>query len=259
VSEFTAFKRGEGVIGWVVDCGQPALVRDPASDQRFVMRSDQVDLPRSIIAAPLLSTRGCVGVLSMARTSEPSFTEDDLRRLCLLAEMAAPHLDLARLAMLSQTDDLTLLFNRRYLDDVLVREIDRARRYGHPLSVLMLDLDHFKRVNDSFGHAVGDEVLRQLGDRLRALSRLADVALRWGGEEFLILMPETDGRRAREVAERLRVGIGGMPYATASGDQFVTLSIGVASLRPGDDAGALLRRADDALYQAKRGGRDRVV
>jgi diguanylate cyclase (GGDEF)-like protein len=259
VGDFTPFKRGEGVVGWVVEKGRPALVEDTSCDARFVMRPDQVDLPASIVAAPLHGTRGCMGVLSMARMEPPAFTAGELDRVCLLAEMAAPHLDVARLAVLSRTDDLTLLYNRRYLDDVLPREIDRARRYGHPLSILLMDLDHFKKVNDAHGHSVGDEVLRALGDRLRAFSRLADVALRWGGEEFLVAMPETDGSRAREVAERLRKGIGEQPYMTSAGELVVTLSIGVASLNPGDDATSLLRRADDALYRAKRGGRNRVA
>jgi len=188
----------------------------------------------------------------------PPFCEADLDTLCLLAEIAAPHLDVARLAALSQTDDLTLLYNRRYLDNVLPREMDRARRYGHPLSILLIDLDGFKATNDRFGHDVGDEVLRSFGDRLRALSRFADVSSRWGGEEFLVLMPETAGDRAREVAERLRVGIGGEPHRTTAGPVAVTLSIGVASLEPGDDMTSLVRRADEALYRAKRGGRDRV-
>jgi diguanylate cyclase (GGDEF)-like protein len=259
LSEFTPFRPGEGVIGWVVEQGRPALVEDARSDPRFVARPDQVDVPRSIIAAPLHGTRGCVGVLSMARLEPPPFDQGELDILSLLAEMAAPHLDVARLAVLSQTDDLTLLYNRRFLDDVLPREIDRARRYGHPLSVLMLDLDYFKEVNDRHGHECGDEVLRILGDRLRAFSRLADVALRWGGEEFVVLMPETNGTQAREVAERLRVGIGHQPYDTSHGDLVCTLSIGVASLDAGDDAVGLMRRADDALYRAKRQGRDRVA
>ncbi|MBW2261575.1 MAG: GGDEF domain-containing protein [Deltaproteobacteria bacterium] len=259
LSEFTPFSPGEGVVGWVVEQGRPALVEDATSDPRFVPRPDQVDVPRSIIAAPLHGTRGCVGVLSMARLEPPAFCEDELDILSLLAEMAAPHLDVARLAVLSQTDDLTLLYNRRYLDDVLPREIDRAKRYGHPLSVLMLDLDNFKEVNDRHGHACGDEVLRILGDRLRAFSRLADVALRWGGEEFVVLMPETNGTQAREVAERLRMGIGHQPYATSKGDLVCTLSMGVACLDAGDDAVGLMRRVDDALYRAKRSGRDRVT
>lgn len=257
-SEFAPFERGEGVIGWVVEKGLPALVTDTSTDERFLVRDDQVEMPETIIAAPLYGAKGCLGVLSLARMGPPPFAQGELDLVCLLAEMAAPHLDLARLAALSQTDSLTLLYNRRYLDDVLPREIDRARRYAHPLSILMIDLDQFKRVNDEHGHGVGDEVLRALGDRLRAFSRLADVSARWGGEEFLVLMPETDGQRAREVAERLCAGIGRQPYATSAGELVVTLSIGVAALEPGDDKIALVRRADDALYRAKRSGRDRV-
>jgi diguanylate cyclase (GGDEF)-like protein len=258
VSDLTPFRRGEGVVGWVAEKARPALVEDASADARFVMRPDQVEMPSSIIAAPLVGSRGCVGVLSLSRLEPPPFDEQDLDLACLVAEMSAPHLELSRLAVISQTDDLTLLYNRRYLDGVLPREIDRARRYGHELSVMLIDLDRFKDVNDRFGHAVGDEVLRALGDRLRALSRFADVASRWGGEEFLVVMPETGRGRALEVAGRLREGIGHQPYATSAGEIALTLSIGVASLEPGDDAPALVRRADEALYGAKRGGRDRV-
>jgi diguanylate cyclase (GGDEF)-like protein len=252
------FCKGEGVVGWVVEHGEPALVTDCGSDERFAVRDNQVAMPTSLVAAPMPGSSGPLGVLSMARMESPAFGSHELDLVCLLAEMAAPHLDLARLAVLSQTDELTLLYNRRYLDGVLPREMDRSRRYGHALSVLMIDLDHFKRVNDDHGHDVGDEVLGAFGDRLRALSRYADVAARWGGEEFLVMLPETAAGRAREVAERLRRGIGGQPYHTRAGAITVTLSVGVATLRPGDDRSSLVRRADDALYAAKRGGRDRV-
>jgi diguanylate cyclase (GGDEF)-like protein len=258
VSDMKPFVRGEGVIGWVVEEGRPALVTDTATDPRFTVRPEQVDMPASIVAAPLFSSRGCMGVLSLARMEPPPFAEQDMRLLTLMAELAAPYLDLARLAVLSQTDDLTLLYNRRYLDDVLPREIDRARRYGHPLSLMMIDLDHFKEINDRHGHAVGDEILRGMGDRLRAFSRYADVSARWGGEEFLVLLIETDEDKARQVAERLRQGIGELGHETSAGPLTVTLSIGVAALGTGDTASSMLRRADEALYRAKRGGRNRV-
>ncbi len=256
--DFTPFCRGEGVVGWVVENGQAALITDCSTDARFSRRDDQIRMPQSIVAAPMHGHSGPLGVLSMARLEPPPFEEKDLALVKLLAEMAAPHLDLARLNVLSQTDALTLLYNRRYLDGVLPREIDRARRYGHALSLLMMDLDHFKKVNDENGHEVGDEVLRTFGDRLRALCRFADVAARWGGEEFMVMMPETRSERAVEVAERLRMGIGGPPYETSAGPLEVTLSVGVATLLAGDDRSTLVRRADDALYEAKRAGRNRV-
>ena len=256
--EFSPFEPGEGVIGWVVARGEPALVTDTGTDPRFAMRPGQLNTPVSIVAAPLHGSSGPLGVLSMARFEGSSFDDRDLQVVQLLGEMAAPHLDVARLAVLSNTDELTLLYNRRYVNDVLPREMDRARRYGHDLSVLMLDLDHFKKVNDTHGHEIGDQILRGLGDRLRAFGRFADVPSRWGGEEFLVVLPETSAARAREVAERLRLGAGEQPYRTEAGPIRVTLSIGVASLQAGDDPSSLLRRADEALYRAKRAGRNRV-
>lgn len=257
-NDFAPFRRGEGIVGWVVEQGEPALVTDCATDERFVTREEQVATPSSIVAAPMQGASGPLGVLSMARMEPPAFKQGELDLVRIMGEMAAPHLDMARLHVLSQTDALTLLYNRRYLDDVLPREMDRARRYGHALSILMIDLDHFKRINDEYGHDVGDEVLNLFGERLRALSRFADLSARWGGEEFLVMMPETSGARAREVAQRLCTGLGTMPYQTRAGDVTVTLSIGVATMDPEDDRSSLIRRADDALYGAKRGGRNRV-
>jgi diguanylate cyclase (GGDEF)-like protein len=137
--------------------------------------------------------------------------------------------------------------------------LTRRQRYGHPFSLLMLDLDHFKRINDQWGHAVGDEALRQFADSVRCCLRAQDVAGRLGGEEFAILLPETGENVAMPVAERIRARMEQTPVPTEPGYCTVTVSIGVTQVEDGDDLEALLRRADEALYAAKERGRNRVV
>lgn len=155
----------------------------------------------------------------------------------------------------SQTDRLTGLYNRAALDELLAKEIERSDRYGRTMSVVLIDLDHFKRVNDQLGHLAGDRVLIAFADVLRNTIRNYDSAGRWGGEEFLILCPETNADQARVVAERICAATRIHPFETGWRH---TVSIGFAELRPRDDSDALLLRADDALYQAKNSGRDRV-
>ena len=139
------------------------------------------------------------------------------------------------------------------------RELERARRAGRGLSVLMLDLDHFKDVNDTLGHAAGDLVLRLLGALLPNVLRVNDLAGRVGGEEFCVLLPEVDGAHAVEVAERLRKGFADASETAEGLARRVTLSVGVAELHAADETlEALLLRADQALYRAKDGGRDRI-
>ncbi len=160
------------------------------------------------------------------------------------------------------TDGLTGLHNRRYLERHLTTLVQQATARDKPLSVLVLDIDHFKRVNDSFGHAAGDEVLREFSRRVRKAVRGIDLACRLGGEEFVVAMPDTDAALALLVGERLRQKIAGEPFPIAdSGKSIaVTVSIGICSLAsPEDTADNLIKRADQALYLAKRDGRNRVV
>jgi len=160
--------------------------------------------------------------------------------------------ELQRLAI---TDRLTGIFNRAYFDEVAVKETERAARYGEPLSLLLFDIDHFKAINDSYGHLVGDQVLieltRRVGDQLRA----NDVLARWGGEEFAVMLPHCEVAEAVRVAEKLRALIQTQPFDPVGQ---VTSSFGVADFRPTDNLDTWLKRADDALYAAKAGGRNQV-
>ncbi|NGN40062.1 PleD family two-component system response regulator [Mesorhizobium sp. CGMCC 1.15528] len=160
------------------------------------------------------------------------------------------------------TDGLTGLHNRRYLDSHLQTLFDRAVARRRPISVMITDLDRFKSVNDTYGHDGGDDVLREFARRLRKNVRGIDLACRYGGEEFVVVMPDTDGVIAEKVAERIRSEIAQTPFAVGKDGQTlnVTISVGVSSLRRGTDTVEdLMKRADVALYEAKTGGRNRVV
>ena len=163
---------------------------------------------------------------------------------------------------LAITDGLTGLHNRRYMEMHLQALLDQAASRGRALSALVVDIDHFKQVNDAHGHDAGDDVLREFSRRLKASVRGIDLAVRLGGEEFVVVMPETDGAVARIVAERIRTKTAAKPFQIRGGEALldVTVSVGVASfLGAEDDAAALLKRADVALYRAKTDGRNRVA
>lgn len=156
----------------------------------------------------------------------------------------------------AETDELTGLSNRRKIERVLAREFDRAMRYARPLSIVMIDVDHFKRVNDSYGHSVGDIVLMSIARRIRKRLRVSDHVGRWGGEEFILICPETDTTDAMLVADRIRRTIKQKPVRTAG---TMTASFGVATYNGQGDYEVLIAEADKYLYAAKEQGRDRII
>jgi len=155
-------------------------------------------------------------------------------------------------------DALTGVFNRRHVEDVLVKEVERAERHARPLAVAILDADHFKRINDTHGHQIGDAVLRAMSHRFQTMLRANDVLGRYGGEEFVVVFPETRLEEASAVAERLRIAVADRPIEVGSGALGVTVSIGLAAHAPGQGRDELLQRADAALYTAKQDGRNLV-
>ncbi len=161
----------------------------------------------------------------------------------------------AEIHLLATTDSLTGIANRREFSAILAREVDRAKRYGTPMSLAMYDLDYFKRVNDTFGHDVGDYVLQTVTRLVKENIRANDVVARWGGEEFMVLMPQSDVQAARNASEKLRLAIAGHHFDKVGN---LTASFGVAAFEPQDDLNSLLKRVDDALYRAKEQGRNRV-
>jgi two-component system cell cycle response regulator len=159
------------------------------------------------------------------------------------------------------TDALTGLYNRRYMESHVGTLVEQATTRGKPLTVLILDIDYFKAINDGWGHDAGDDVLREFAVRIRKSIRGIDLACRYGGEEFVVVMPETDMAVATVVAERLRRRIATEAFQIQQGARKidVTISVGIAALGPGDNPAAVIKRADQALYRAKRDGRNRVV
>ncbi|MEA5444598.1 diguanylate cyclase [Gammaproteobacteria bacterium AB-CW1] len=164
-----------------------------------------------------------------------------------------------RLEQMVVRDRLTGMFNRVRIDEVLEQEFVRAKRYQRHFSVIFIDLDRFKNVNDNHGHLAGDEILKTLATYIQDNIRITDTAARWGGEEFLVVLPETGMEEAYQVAEKLRQAFEREPFELDDQQIHITLSLGVAACQPGDSIEAILARADKALYEAKRNGRNQTV
>ncbi len=226
----------------------------------------------SVAMIPLRHRGRLIGSINLGSDDPGRFTRrhatDFLEHLGIIASFCIENtVNRARLLRSGFTDVLTGWHNRRYLQVRLKEELARARRDGSRLVCLMLDIDHFKRVNDTWGHAAGDEVLREIAVRIDAQVRASDVAARYGGEEFVVLMPHTDYASGRLLAERIRDAAAARPFALPDGGEVaVTISIGIAGVSPQAADGdlktlgeALVARADVALYRAKAEGRNRVA
>jgi two-component system cell cycle response regulator len=254
------FCKGQGLLGWVAETGKTVRVGDSKREPRFVDRRDRGFPVCSVLSVPVRSGDRTLGVLSVSSAAQEAFCEEDEVLAQLLASAAAQALRAAELHKLALTDSQTLAYNRRYLVPRLCEEIERAQRHAAPLSVLLMDLDHFKRVNDQHGHAVGDTVLRAFTDALRACVRAVDVVIRRGGEEFVLIMPATDELQACVVAERVRSRLASEALYVRSDLRIEqTVSIGVATWDRLEGPESLEERADLAMYDAKRRGRNLVV
>jgi diguanylate cyclase (GGDEF)-like protein len=218
---------------------------------------------KSAIVAPLVMKGQVLGALSLESTKASAFNESDLRLLVSFGATATAAIQNARLhsevQKLAITDALTGLYNRRGLFELGQREVERSRRYKRPLVAIMMDVDHFKFINDYYGHAVGDQVLVAVAKRCSDNLRRIDILGRLGGDEFTFLLPETDMFTASHVAERVRQTVSERPVVTEETPISVSVSLGVAratSATP--DLEVLISRADAAMYVAKREGRNRV-
>jgi diguanylate cyclase (GGDEF)-like protein len=218
---------------------------------------------RQMLALPLIQRGVVIGVVCLE--SHQPYDQAISRLAFSLTQPAAMAVENARLfdevQRLATLDGLTGTYNRRHFMELAQMQFDSARRFSQPLSALMLDVDHFKSVNDRYGHAVGDQVLRGLADRCHSALRSIDVLGRYGGEEFAIMLPNTERHSGAAVlAERIRQCVDEAPFNTDAGPIHVTVSLGVASADDSTEGlGALLKRADLALYEAKQAGRNRVV
>jgi diguanylate cyclase (GGDEF)-like protein/PAS domain S-box-containing protein len=243
------------------DTGQPIIIPD------IRLQEDWVDVAgarwiRSYAGAPIQVKGKTVGFINLNAAVPGFYTESDAQRLQAFAHQAAVAVENAQLYDRIQeqaiTDQLTGAYNRRGLFEMGRREVERALRNGHLLAALILDIDHFKVVNDTYGHLTGDRVLQLLTRRCLDHIRKIDIFGRFGGEEFVILLPDCDSQGAIKIGERLRKCVEGEPFQTESRDIRITISLGAATVRVPDDLASLIGRADKALYAAKQAGRNRL-
>jgi diguanylate cyclase (GGDEF)-like protein len=252
-------KMGEGIAGWVAQTGKPAIVNDTQRDPRFARRFDTKTQfqTRSVLCAPLISRGRTIGVVEIINKLGGRFTRADLDILLTLVEPCAIAIENAmlfqRTEQLTITDDLTKLFNSRYLSLYISREIKRCKRHGIPLSVIFLDLDGFKNINDQYGHLAGSGTLAEVGLILAEAVRESDILARYGGDEFVVVLPETPASGALVIAERLRKAIEEHSFLSAQGlAARISASFGIASypdhaLTPE----GLIQKADQAMYRVK--------
>jgi two-component system, cell cycle response regulator len=252
-------RKGQGIAGWVATEGQAVLLDDARLDPRFVPYPDQPYEIRALIVAPLLTGREVIGVLSVTSPQPAAFSHSDLTLVKLLANCATPAIDRARLRMLATYDQQTQAYAKHMLLPKIAQEIESCQRAHEPLSVLSLDLDHFKQINDRFGHAAGDEALIGFANLVRGLVRRQDSLVRRGGEEFVMILPSASLEQAMRTAERIRERLASAPLPL--GQEIVasmTVSIGVATWSASETPAELEARADAAMYTAKRDGRNCV-
>ena len=224
----------------------------------------EVQRTGSFMSVPIRAGGKMIGMLALTRPPSDRMSEHETRLVGALADQAALAIENARLFAkleeLSTHDELTTLPNRRSFKDRLAREMADAKRYGHPLSVMVIDVDHFKKLNDREGHAAGDEALVEVSRVLKASLREVDMVARYGGEEFVVILSRTAEPDAIKVGEKLREGVANIGLPSAAGQPLghLSVSIGVAQLEEGEDGAALVQRADRAVYVAKKEGRNRV-
>jgi two-component system cell cycle response regulator len=261
-----------------LESGSPVLVEDIRTSPLYTTTRAMWDreglqvIIRSVIALPFALDRRQAGVFFLRRTrAEPPLTGEDVHFADTVIKAAVAAIqraqviemtkaDNARLEALAHTDPLTMVLNRRALVSRLSAEVERARRYDSVVTILMIDLDHFKGVNDTYGHPAGDQVLRDVAQLLQHEVRSVDIVARYGGEEFIIVLPETASEGAVAFAERIRERIEGRMFESTGHSLLLTASIGVATFPSARVSSMedLIARADEALYRAKAEGRNRV-
>jgi diguanylate cyclase (GGDEF)-like protein len=259
-------KVGEGIAGWVAKNGEARVVPDVRNDPFFASRVDEATKweTHSVICVPLRSKLRVLGVIQLVNVDMAQFTDSELFVLQSLSDFAAIAIENARwvekIQELTITDDCTGLYNARHLYKTLETEVYRSSRFGYEFSILFIDLDHFKSVNDTHGHLVGSKLLAEIGYLVKAQLRLIDFAYRYGGDEFVVLLPQTSKDQALVVAKRLRDAMRSTRFCREEGLNLnVLASIGLATY-PHDARTAhdIIRQADEMMYLVKNTTRDNI-
>ncbi|MEW6418364.1 MAG: sensor domain-containing diguanylate cyclase [Nitrospirota bacterium] len=260
-------KIGEGIAGWVAQEGIPVVVPDVSKDERFLGKMDKAIhfKTKSLMCVPIKTKDQVIGVLEIVnKTTEEPFTREDLDLLMRLVDQTAIAIERTslyqKMAELAVTDDLTKLFNTRYLNRTMETEIQRSSRYNTSVSLIFMDIDYFKLVNDHYGHLVGSKVLVEIGQLLIKNLRSIDIVARYGGDEFVIVLPQTPPNAAIQIAERIRKIIEQNIFLKKEGYSLkITASFGVASYpESAKSKEELLRLADEAMYKVKYQTRNAV-
>ncbi|MBI9099403.1 MAG: sensor domain-containing diguanylate cyclase [Spirochaetaceae bacterium] len=255
---------GEGVAGKVWETGRSIIIEDTSKDIRFTNKVDRKikETTDTLLASPLIIKGNIIGVMeAMNKQNNSNFTSFDLEIFEKLALHAAIAIENAELYMAGICDKMTGLYNHEFFMDQLEKEFQRSRRYGHSLSLIMFDIDHFKNFNDTYGHQLGDQVIIKIASILRDSCRKdLDSACRYGGEEFAFILPETDKEGAIKFGERIRVAIEKLIISYNEENVPVTISGGISNLadhkpETGDD---FIKMTDRALYHSKKNGRNRI-
>ncbi|MBN1869321.1 MAG: diguanylate cyclase [Candidatus Omnitrophica bacterium] len=254
-------KLGSSISGMVAEESCPILVKDIESNVRFARQNRPSYRTKSFISAPIKAHNKVIGVVNIADKKSPPggpFSETDLSILCTIVHLASVAIENAdfirQLTHLSMTDSMTGMHNHRFFVRTLDQEVSRSKRYTTSLCLLMMDIDNFKSYNDTFGHLEGDQLLKTVGRILKASLRVTDVACRYAGDEFVIILPETDVSEAMIVAERIKKAV-----ETSLSNQKTTMSIGLAKYAvPHMSKYDFILKADTALYEAKKRGKNRI-
>ncbi len=260
VIECTKLKINEGIAGKVFAEKKSIITNLGQNDPRF-SKSTFASNISSLICVPLVAKGEAIGVINITnKKNNKLFNKQDLEFIEALANQAAIAIDNAKLYELATKDGLTKLYIYRHFCSLLETELTRAKRYKHVLSLLMMDIDNFKHINDTYGHLVGDKVLKEIAITIKNTIRTIDIPARYGGEEFTVILPETSAKDARIIAERLRKNIGDIEVnIDASTIIKLTISIGIAEFPlNADKEKELIDMADKALYEAKRNGKNCV-
>jgi diguanylate cyclase (GGDEF)-like protein len=260
-------KVGEGIAGHVAKFGEKLVVPDVSADKRFTKRIDEITQleTQSIICMPLRSKLRVLGVIQLVNVDLAHFTHEEeffLQALCDYASIAIENArSVEKIQELTITDDCTGLYNARHLYKTLEQEVYRSARFGYEFSVLFIDLDHFKQVNDRHGHLIGSKLLAEIGYLVKAQLRLIDFAFRYGGDEFVVLLPQTSKDSALVVARRLRDGLRASCFCKEEGLNLnVRASMGLATY-PHDAKSPhdIIRQADEMMYMVKNTSRDSIA